>query len=148
MFHIKHHPVFAIPFLFSIASLALLSPEISLLSTITLEVFPETFAGMHTQIQMFKGNTSGPPNLETMVSDAQHLHIHEPPHSFVLGVPQNILQVWHGDNQLRFLLKFNIHHKVYQNKSKETNRQDQQVVNIDNVSAKLPFFERHVRFYR
>jgi hypothetical protein len=91
MFYIVHHLVFALTFLFSIASLTLLCPEISLLSTIALEVFPETFTSMHTQIQVFKGNTSGPPNLETMVSDDQHLHKHEPPESFIFRVPQNIL---------------------------------------------------------
>jgi hypothetical protein len=99
---------------------------------------------MHAQIQMLKRDTSRPPNLETIVRDDQDLHVHEPPDSFVFRVPENILQVWHCDNQLGFLLQFNINDKIDENKPKKPNSQYEQVVNIDNVPAKLPFFECHI----
>jgi hypothetical protein len=91
MFNIEHHLVFDIPLLFAITPLALVPTEIFRGLTTTLEVFSETFTSVHTQIQMFKRDTSRSPNLETMVGDDQHLHIHEPPDSFVFRVPENIL---------------------------------------------------------
>jgi hypothetical protein len=121
VFHIEHHLVFAIRLLFPITPLALVPPEIFRGLTITLKIFPKTLTSMHTQIQMLKRDTSRPPNLETMVCDDQDLHVQEPPDSFVFRVPENILQVWHCDNQLGFLLQFNINHKIDQNKPKKPN---------------------------